>query len=116
VENVGVRRLSLHRSLMSCQRANRPGASAGFSAAADLLGLPLEPYHQKNCVTCLDLGPSDAVFTRGWDSKVELIGDKTKTMKREINTQWIYPPRADRGAAFDAAEWADATWRCTAST
>jgi len=95
-----------HRALMSCQHANRLGASAGFNAAADLLGVPLEPYQQKNYVTCLDLGPSDAVFTRGWDSKVELSGDKAKTMKREINTQWIYPPRANRADAFKAAEWA----------
>jgi len=95
-----------HRALMSCQHANRLGASAGFNAAADLLGVPLEPYQQKNYVTCLDLGPADAVFTRGWDGKVELIGDKAKAMKREINTQWIYPPRANPEDAFKAAEWA----------
>ncbi len=95
-----------HRALMSCQHANRLGASAGFNAAADLLGVPLEPYQQKNYVTCLDLGPSDAVFTRGWDSKVEMSGDKAKAMKREINTQWIYPPRANPEDAFKAADWA----------
>jgi NADH dehydrogenase len=95
-----------HRALMSCQHANRLGASAGFNAAADLLGVPLEPYQQKNYVTCLDLGPSDAVFTRGWDSKVEMNGDKAKAMKREINTQWIYPPRANRADAFKNAQWA----------
>ena len=91
---------------MSCQHANRLGACAGFNAAADLLGVPLEPYQQKNYVTCLDLGPSDAVFTRGWDSMVEMTGDKAKAMKREINTQWIYPPRANRSDAFKASEWA----------
>jgi NADH:ubiquinone reductase (H+-translocating) len=95
-----------HRALMSCQHANRLGASAGHNAAADLLGVALEPYQQKNYVTCLDLGPSTAVFTRGWDSKVELTGDKAKAMKREINTQWIYPPRANKADAFKAAEWA----------
>lgn len=95
-----------HRALMSCQHANRLGATAGFNAAADLLGAPLEPYQQKNYVTCLDLGPSDAVFTRGWDAKVEMSGEQAKTMKREINTQWIYPPRANREEAFKAAEWA----------
>jgi NADH dehydrogenase len=95
-----------HRALMSCQHANRLGASAGHNAAADLLDVPLEPYQQKNYVTCLDLGPSDAVFTRGWDSRVEMSGDKAKAMKREINTQWIYPPRANRADAFKAAEWA----------
>jgi NADH dehydrogenase len=95
-----------HRALMSCQHANRLGASAGFNAAADLLGVPLEAYRQKNYVTCLDLGPLDAVFTRGWDSQVELSGDKAKAMKREINTRWIYPPSANRTDAFKAAEWA----------
>lgn len=95
-----------HLALMSCQHANRLGASAGFNAAADLLGVPLEPYRQKNYVTCLDLGPSDAVFTRGWDSKVEMSGDKAKAMKREINTKWIYPPPPNRADAFKAADWA----------
>ncbi|WP_397471477.1 NAD(P)/FAD-dependent oxidoreductase [Rheinheimera sp.] len=93
-------------SLMSCQHANRLGASAGHNAAADLLGVDLEPYHQKNYVTCLDLGPSDAVFCRGWDSQVELSGSEAKTVKNEINTKWIYPPEANREAAFKAAEWA----------
>jgi NADH dehydrogenase len=95
-----------HHALMSCQHANRLGASAGFNAAADLLGAPVEPYQQKNYVTCLDLGPSDAVFTRGWDAMVELSGDKAKAMKREINTQWIYPPPPNRADAFKAAQWA----------
>jgi NADH dehydrogenase len=98
-----------HRALMSCQHANRLGAAAGFNAAADLLGVPLEPYRQKNYVTCLDLGPADAVFTRGWDAKVELTGDKAKALKREINTQWIYPPKPDRETAFKAADWARLT-------
>jgi len=95
-----------HKALMSCQHANRLGAAAGFNAAADLLGVPLEPYRQKNYVTCLDLGPSHAVFTRGWDSQVELSGEKAKARKKEINTQWIYPPKANRADAFKAAEWA----------
>jgi len=95
-----------HLALMSCQHANRLGASAGFNAAADLLGVPPEPYQQKNYVTCLDLGPFGAVFTRGWDSQVELSGDKAKALKREINTQWIYPPRPNRADAFKAADWA----------
>jgi NADH dehydrogenase len=95
-----------HHALMSCQHANRLGASAGFNAAADLLGVPLEPYQQKNYVTCLDLGPSDAVFTRGWDAMVEMSGDKAKAMKREINTQWIYPPPPNRADAYKAAQWA----------
>jgi len=94
-----------HVSLMSCQHANRLGAVAGYNAAADLLGVATEPYRQKNYVTCLDLGPT-AIFTRGWDSQVEITGDEAKAMKREINTKWIYPPRADRTAAFETSEWA----------
>jgi NADH dehydrogenase len=35
-----------------------------------------------------------------------MSGDKAKAMKREINTQWIYPPRPNRADAFKAAEWA----------
>lgn len=93
-------------SLMSCQHANRLGASAGHNAAADLLGVALDPYHQRNYVTCLDLGPSDAVFCRGWDSQVELSGLEAKAVKTEINTKWIYPPEANREAAFKAADWA----------
>lgn len=95
-----------HIALMSCQHANRLGACAGYNVAADLLGIPLVPYRQKNYVTCLDLGPTDAVFTRGWDSQVERTGDRAKALKREINTQWIYPPPPRKEDAFKAAEWA----------
>jgi NADH:quinone reductase (non-electrogenic) len=35
-----------------------------------------------------------------------MSGEKAKAMKREINTQWIYPPRANRPDAFKASEWA----------
>ncbi len=95
-----------HVSLMSCQHANRLGAAAGHNAAAELLGLPTEPYQQRSYVTCLDLGASGALFTRGWDRKVEMTGEKAKATKREINTKWIYPPAPDRASAFAAAEWA----------
>lgn len=95
-----------HVALMSCQHANRLGAVAGHNAAAELLGLPTAPYRQPNYVTCLDLGAAGAIFTRGWDRVVEMTGETGKAMKREINTQWIYPPAADREKAFAAAEWA----------
>ena len=95
-----------HHALMSCQHANRLGASAGFNAARTCSAVPLGAYRQKNYVTCLDLGPSDAVFTRGWDGMVEMTGDKAKAMKREINTQWIYPPHANRADAYKKGEWA----------
>ena len=58
-------------ALMSCQHATRLGAFAGNNAAADLLGVPLSPYHQKAYVTCLDLGAAGALFTEGWDRKVK---------------------------------------------
>ncbi len=73
-------------ALMSCQHATRMGAFAGNNAAAELLGVPTKPYHQKAYVTCLDLGEAGAVFTRGWERKVEIVGDKAKKTKHEINT------------------------------
>jgi NADH dehydrogenase len=91
-------------ALMSCQHATRMGAFAGNNAAAELLGVPTKPYHQKVYVTCLDLGEAGALFTRGWDRKVELVGEQAKKTKQEINTVWIYPPKAERSAAL---AWAD---------
>lgn len=91
-------------ALMSGQHAARLGAFAGHNAAAELLGLPPRPYHQKVYVTCLDLGDAGALYTRGWDRKVELVGGKAKALKKEINTVWIYPPRAERAAALASAD------------
>jgi NADH:ubiquinone reductase (H+-translocating) len=91
-------------ALMSCQHATRMGAFAGHNAAAELLGIPTKPYHQKAYVTCLDLGEAGAIFTRGWDRKVEMVGDVAKKTKQEINTVWIYPPRAERAAALASAD------------
>jgi NADH dehydrogenase len=91
-------------ALMSCQHATRMGAFAGNNAAAELLGIPTKPYHQKAYVTCLDLGEAGALFTRGWDRKVEMVGEVAKKTKQEINTVWIYPPRAERAAALASAD------------
>ncbi|MFB6421347.1 MULTISPECIES: NAD(P)/FAD-dependent oxidoreductase [Bradyrhizobium] len=91
-------------ALMSCQHATRMGAFAGNNAAAELLGLATRPYHQKAYVTCLDLGDAGALFTRGWERKVEMVGDVAKKAKREINTVWIYPPKAERAAALASAD------------
>jgi NADH dehydrogenase len=91
-------------ALMSCQHATRMGAFAGNNAAAELLGQPTQPYHQKAYATCLDLGQAGAIFTRGWDRIVELTGAKAKATKAEINTVWIYPPRAERAAALASAD------------
>lgn len=90
-------------SLMSCQHATRMGAFAGNNAAAELLGIPTKPYHQKAYVTCLDL-EAGALFTRGCEPKVEMVGDVAKKTKQEINTAWIYPPKPHRAAALAAAD------------
>src|SRR5690349_4957287 len=91
-------------ALMSCQHATRMGAFAGNNAAAELLGVATRPYHQKAYVTCLDLGDAGALFTRGWERKVEMVGDVAKKTKQEINTVWIYPPKAERAAALGSAD------------
>jgi NADH dehydrogenase len=91
-------------ALMSCQHATRMGAFAGHNAAAELLGVPTIAYHQEAYVTCLDLGDAGALFTRGWDRQVEFVGAEAKKMKQEINTVWIYPPRAQRDVALASAE------------
>jgi NADH dehydrogenase len=93
-----------HFSVMSCQHARRLGAFAGHNAAADLLGEPVLTYDQPSYVVCLDLGPETAIFTRGWSPRaVELTGADAKKAKMEINTVWIYPPVAERKAAFQNA-------------
>jgi NADH dehydrogenase len=46
-------------------------------------------------VTCLDLGPADAVHTEGWDRRTALTGPEAKTLKEKINEIWIYPPTDD---------------------
>jgi NADH dehydrogenase len=91
-------------ALMSCQHATRMGAFAGHNAAAELLGVSTKQYHQKAYVTCLDLGEAGALFTRGWDRTVEMVGEVAKKTKQEINTVWIYPPTAERAAALASAD------------
>ncbi|MET1026337.1 MAG: NAD(P)/FAD-dependent oxidoreductase [Dongiaceae bacterium] len=93
-----------NRTLMSCQHALPLGRSAGNNAAADLLGLPTKPYAQADYGTCLDLGPWGAVVTQGWNRVVQMTGADAKAMKKQINSVWIYPPKADRAEAFAAAE------------
>ncbi len=50
-----------------------------------------------------DLGPS-AVYRKA-GSAVRFTRQEGKKMKQEINTQWIYPPAADREALFAVANW-----------
>jgi len=82
-----------HTVLQSCQHALQIGRYAGENAARDLLGIPKVRYVQPPYITCLDLGRSGAVYTRGWDRKVYLTGGDAKAVKRRINREVIYPPR-----------------------
>ncbi|MDX1251864.1 MAG: FAD-dependent oxidoreductase [Gammaproteobacteria bacterium] len=91
-----------HVAPMSCQHAILMGKVAGHNAARDLLGLTPLPYRQPDYVTCLDLGPKDALFTEGWERQVRHTGVEGKNLKRLINTEWIYPPQSDRAALFEA--------------
>jgi len=91
-------------TVMSGQHAARLGAFAGNNAAAELLGFPTRQYHQKNYVTCLDLGEAGALFTQGWNRTIALVGEEAKKLKRQINTVWIYPPPATRAAALASAD------------
>jgi NADH dehydrogenase len=91
-----------HAILQSCQHAQTTGRFAGYNAAADLAGLPLQPYRQPLYTTCLDLGASGAVLTKGWDRTVRATGEHAKSIKRRINTQLIYPP-SDGPAILAAA-------------
>ena len=93
-----------NHTMMSCQHAMNLGRSAGHNAAADLLGLAPIPYSQPKYVTCLDLGPWGAVYTEGWEREVKLQGAEAKKLKHQINSEWIYPPRADRAQALAAAD------------
>ncbi|CAG2142335.1 NAD(P)/FAD-dependent oxidoreductase [Cupriavidus numazuensis] len=91
-------------AMMSCQHAMNLGRSAGHNVAADLVGEAQIPYSQPKYVTCLDLGPWGAVYTEGWDRQVTMTGGVAKSLKTRINTQWIYPPSADRAEALALAD------------
>ncbi|NUG52127.1 NAD(P)/FAD-dependent oxidoreductase [Acinetobacter lactucae] len=90
-------------NVMSCQHAMSLGRVAGYNAAAELVDLPLHAYSQPKYVTCVDLGSWGALYTEGWDRKVQFVREEAKKIKQEINTVWIYPPVADREAIFAIA-------------
>jgi NADH:ubiquinone reductase (H+-translocating) len=93
-----------HASVMSCQHARPMGRFAGYNVVSHLLDKPMLPLQIDWYVTCLDLGPSGAVFTQGWDREVTKIGEEAKRIKETINRQRIYPPRSrDRREILDAA-------------
>ena len=91
-------------ALMTCQHAISLGRHAGNNVAAQILGVEPKPYSQPKYVTCLDLGGWGAVYTEGWDRQVKLVKEEGKNLKTQINTVWIYPPAADRAAAFAAGD------------
>ncbi|MDR9752683.1 NAD(P)/FAD-dependent oxidoreductase [Pseudomonas sp. SZMC_28357] len=91
-------------ALMTCQHAISLGRHAGNNVAAQILGVEPRPYSQPKYVTCLDLGGWGAVYTEGWDRQVKLVKEEGKNLKTQINTVWIYPPAADRTAAFAAGD------------
>ncbi|MFW9078765.1 NAD(P)/FAD-dependent oxidoreductase [Pseudomonas sp. P2757] len=91
-------------ALMTCQHAISLGRHAGNNVAAQILGVDPTPYSQPKYVTCLDLGAWGAVYTEGWDRQVKLVKEEGKALKTQINTQWIYPPAADRVSALAAAD------------
>jgi len=91
-------------ALMTCQHAIQLGKFAGHNAAASLLDVAPYPYRQVNYVTCLDLGGWGAVYSEGWEQKVKCVRDEAKKIKIAITNELIYPPAADRAAAFTAAD------------
>jgi NADH dehydrogenase len=93
-----------NHALMTCQHAIMLGRFTGHNVAADVLGVAPLPYRQPKYVTCLDLGAWGAVYTEGWDRQVKLVREEAKALKTQINTVWIYPPAADRDAAWAAAD------------
>ncbi len=93
-----------HLAMQACQHAVPLGKHAGYKVAADLLGIEPVEFAPDQYVTCLDLGPGDAVFTTGWGRQVQMTGQEAKTLKSQINTEWIYPPVDDRAAILDLAD------------
>ena len=93
-----------NHALMTCQHAIVLGRHAGNNVAAQILGVDPISYSQPKYVTCLDLGGWGAVYTEGWDRQVKLTRQEGKSLKTQINTVWIYPPIANRDAAWAAAD------------
>ena len=93
-----------NHALMTCQHAIVLGRHAGNNVAAQILGVDPISYSQPKYVTCLDLGGWGAVYTEGWDRQVKLTRQEGKSLKTQNNTVWIYPPIANRDAAWAAAD------------
>ena len=98
-----------HTVMQSCQHAVPAGKFVGHNVAAELLGQPLVTFAPTPYVTCLDLGPTGAVATAGFDREVTMTGSLCKDLKMTINAKWIYPPTGDADAilalAGPRADW-----------
>lgn len=72
-----------HLVPQSCQYAIPLGRTAGWNAGADLLDLPSERvrFAPASYVTCPDLGTGEAIFTTGWDRRVQFVGQEAKGRK-----------------------------------
>ena len=92
-----------HLSVMSCQHGRPMGRYAGYNVISDLCGEPMLTLRIPWYVTVLDLGPTNAVYTEGWDRKVVAAGAKAKATKQIINTRRIYPPLTGNRADLLAA-------------
>lgn len=90
-------------AVMSCQHAMPQGKFAGHNAVNILFGKDPIPYSQPRYVTCLDLGPEDALATTGWNRQLNKVGAEAKALKTEILTDWIYPPANAEAALVMAA-------------
>ena len=78
-------------AVMSCQHAMPQGKFAGHNAVNFMFDREPLSYLQPRYATCLDLGPENALLTVGWERDVKVLGPEAKGLKRQINTQWIYP-------------------------
>lgn len=92
-----------HSTVMSCQFARPMGRFAGHNVAADLFGQPMLPLEIDWYVTVLDLGSWGALYTVGWDRRIQSTGVAAKATKNVINRQRIYPPRMASRADILAA-------------
>jgi NADH dehydrogenase len=81
-----------HLSVMSCQHGRPMGRYAGYNVISDLFDEPMLSLRIPWYVTVLDLGPTGAVYTEGWDRVVVSTGEQAKITKQTINSRRIYPP------------------------
>jgi NADH dehydrogenase len=92
-----------HLSVMSCQHGRPMGRYAGYNVISDLFDQPMIALRIPWYVTVLDLGPSGAVYTEGWDRVMVSNGAEAKATKQAINTRRIYPPLSGNRADLLAA-------------